>query len=214
MCGLVKAELHIFYTLIMNQRPETLFSNSANLPTKYGSFNVVSFKEEGSFNEHLVLTMGDVRHKEKVLTRVHSECLTGDVFTSLKCDCGEQLEASMRLIAEKKEGIIIYLKQEGRGIGLFNKINAYALQDQGQDTIQANHSLGFETDLRTFDIVSDVIEFLEVESINLLTNNPEKIEAVLKSTRKHSTVQPLKIKPNQHNITYLDVKKRELMHVL
>ena len=214
MCGLSKAEPHIFHTLTMNQRPETLFSNSANLPTKYGSFNVVSFKEKGSSNEHLVLTMGDVWHKEKVLTRVHSECLTGDVFTSLKCDCGEQLEASMRMISEKKEGIIIYLKQEGRGIGLFNKINAYALQDQGQDTIQSNHSLGFETDLRTFEIVSEVIEFLEVQSLNLLTNNPDKIEAVINATQKQSTTQPLKIKPNRHNNKYLDVKKRKLMHLL
>lgn len=198
----------------MNQRSQTLFSSSANLPTKYGTFSVVSFKEEGSCKEHLVLTMGDVRHKQNVLTRVHSECLTGDVFTSLKCDCGEQLETSMRLIAEKKEGIIIYLKQEGRGIGLFNKINAYALQDQGQDTIQANHSLGFETDLRTFDIVSDVIEFLEVQSLNLLTNNPEKIEAVINATQRQSTTQPLKIKPNKHNNKYLEVKKRKLMHIL
>lgn len=198
----------------MNQRSQTLFSSSANLPTKYGTFSVVSFKEEGSCKEHLVLTMGDVRHKQNVLTRVHSECLTGDVFTSLKCDCGEQLETSMRLIAEKKEGIIIYLKQEGRGIGLFNKINAYALQDQGQDTIQANHSLGFETDLRTFDIVSDVIEFLEVQSLNLLTNNPEKIEAVINATQRQSTTQPLKINPNKHNNKYLEVKQRKLMHIL
>lgn len=210
----VKAEPHIFYMPIMNQRSKTLFSNSAKLPTKYGTFSVVSFKEEGSSKEHLVLTMGDIRHQQNVLTRVHSECLTGDVFTSLKCDCGEQLETSMRLVAERKEGIIIYLKQEGRGIGLFNKINAYALQDQGQDTIQANHSLGFEADLRTFDIVSEVIEFLEVQSLNLLTNNPDKIETVINSTRKHSTTQPLKIKPNEYNIEYLDVKKRELMHVL
>lgn len=198
----------------MNQRSQTLFSSSANLPTRYGTFSVVSFKEEGSCKEHLVLTMGDVRHKQNVLTRVHSECLTGDVFTSLKCDCGEQLETSMRLIAEKKEGIIIYLKQEGRGIGLFNKINAYALQDQGQDTIQANHSLGFETDLRTFDIVSDVIEFLEVQSLNLLTNNPEKIEAFINATQRQSTTQPLKINPNKHNNKYLEVKKRKLMHIL
>lgn len=198
----------------MNQRSQTQFSNSANLPTKYGTFSVVSFKEEGSSKEHLVLTMGDVRHKQNVLTRVHSECLTGDVFTSLKCDCGEQLETSLRMIAEKKEGIIIYLKQVGRGIGLFNKKNAYALQDQGQDTIQANHSLGFETDLRTFDIVSDVIEFFEVQSLNLLTNNPEKIEAVINATQRQSTTQPLKIKPNKHNKKYLNVKRRKLMHVL
>lgn len=198
----------------MNTNPKVLFSNKAKLPTKFGVFHIVSFKEKNSSKEHLIVSMGDLQSKENVLTRVHSECLTGDVFTSLKCDCGEQLEASMKLISEKKEGIIIYLKQEGRGIGLFNKVNAYALQDAGQDTIESNHSLGFETDLRNFDIVSHVIDYLGVKSLNLLTNNPEKIESITHSTGKLTGVNALKIAPNKYNIDYLTVKKEQLNHRL
>ena len=190
------------------------FSNTAKLPTKYGLFNIISFKEDKSEKEHLILSMGNLKDKENVLTRVHSECLTGDVFTSLKCDCGEQLETSMKLIAKKKEGIIIYLKQEGRGIGLFNKVNAYALQDEGLDTITANHSLGFDTDLRTFDIVANVINFLGVTSIKLLTNNPEKINTISKSTGISTSVQPLSTKPNKYNLDYLTIKKQQLKHML
>lgn len=199
---------------MMSINPKVLFSNKAKLPTKFGVFNIVSFKEENSSKEHLVVSMGDLQSKENILTRVHSECLTGDVFTSLKCDCGEKLEASMKLISEKKEGIIIYLKQEGRGIGLFNKVNAYALQDAGQDTIESNHSLGFETDLRKFDIVSHVIDYMGVKSLNLLTNNPEKIESITHSTGKLTGVNALKIAPNKYNIDYLTVKKEQLNHRL
>lgn len=206
--------LRIISLNMMSINPKVLFSNKAKLPTKFGVFNIVSFKEENSSKEHLVVSMGDLQSKENVLTRVHSECLTGDVFTSLKCDCGEQLEASMKLISEKKEGIIIYLKQEGRGIGLFNKVNAYALQDAGQDTIESNHSLGFETDLRNFDIVSHVIDYLGVKSLNLLTNNPEKIESITHSTGKLTGVNALKIAPNKYNIDYLTVKKEQLNHRL
>lgn len=191
---------------------KVIFSNTAKLPTKYGSFDIVSFKEEGSCKEHLVISMGELQSKENVLTRVHSECLTGDVFTSLKCDCGEQLDNSLKIISESKQGMVIYLKQEGRGIGLFNKVNAYALQDEGQNTIESNHSLGFETDLRNFDIVSTVIDYLGVQSINLLTNNPEKIESITKSTGKTVHVSSLKIKPNEYNLDYLTVKKEELNH--
>ena len=190
------------------------FSNTAKLPTKYGLFNIVSFKVDSSEKEHLIVSMGNLKDKENVLTRVHSECLTGDVFTSLKCDCGEQLEASMQLVAEKKEGIIIYLKQEGRGIGLFNKVNAYALQDEGLDTIAANHSLGFDTDLRSFDIVADVLNFLGVASIKLLTNNPEKIKTISKSTGISTSAQALRTKPNKYNLDYLRIKKQQLKHTL
>lgn len=197
-----------------NDQKKVLFSNPAKLPTTFGIFDIVSFKEENSSKEHLVVSMGNLRDQEDVLTRVHSECLTGDVFTSLKCDCGEQLEASMKLISEKKEGIIIYLKQEGRGIGLFNKVNAYALQDEGQDTIESNHSLGFETDLRNFDIVPHVIDYLGVKSLNLLTNNPEKIHSIQKSTGRLTSVRSLKTEPNEYNIGYLTTKKDVLNHKL
>ncbi len=190
------------------------FSNTAKLPTKYGVFNIVSFKCEQDFKEHLIVSMGDLKAKDDVLIRVHSECLTGDVFNSLKCDCGEQLEASLKLISEKKEGAVIYLKQEGRGIGLFNKVNAYALQDEGQDTIAANHSLGFDTDLRTFDIVAHVIDFLGISSIKLLTNNPEKVNTIAESTGISTSVQPLRTEPNKYNLDYLTVKKEKLNHAL
>lgn len=198
----------------MKNQPNIIFFQQAKLPTKYGQFNMVSFKEKGSSKEHLVLTMGDIRHKENVLTRVHSECLTGDVFSSLKCDCGQQLETSLEMIAKKKEGMIVYLKQEGRGIGLFNKVNAYALQDSGLNTIEANHSLGFETDLRSFDHVSVVIDFFEVQSINLLTNNPVKIAALTSSTIKSSNAKSLIIQPNPFNKDYLNIKKTNLNHAL
>lgn len=190
------------------------FSNTAKLPTKYGLFNIASFKEDSSEKEHLIVSMGNLKDKKNVLTRVHSECLTGDVFTSLKCDCGEQLEASLKLISEKKEGAVIYLKQEGRGIGLFNKVNAYALQDEGQDTIAANHSLGFDTDLRTFDIVAHVIDFLGIASIKLLTNNPEKVNTIAESTGILTSVQPLRTEPNKYNLDYLTIKKQQLNHAL
>lgn len=190
------------------------FSKTAKLPTKYGVFNIVSFKSEQDSKEHLIFSIGDLRAKDDVLIRVHSECLTGDVFTSLKCDCGEQLDASLKLISEKKEGAVIYLKQEGRGIGLFNKVNAYALQDEGQDTIAANHSLGFDTDLRTFDIVAHVIDFLGVSSIKLLTNNPEKVNTIAEFIGISTSVQPLRTEPNKYNIDYLTVKKEKLNHAL
>lgn len=190
------------------------FSNSATLPTKYGVFNIVAFKSDLDSKEHLIVSMGDLKSKENVLIRVHSECLTGDVFTSLKCDCGEQLEASLKLISEKKEGAIIYLKQEGRGIGLFNKVNAYSLQDEGQDTIAANHSLGFDTDLRTFDIVANAVQFLGPKSIQLLTNNPDKVNTIAASTGILSSVHPLRTRPNKYNLDYLKTKKQRLKHTL
>jgi GTP cyclohydrolase II len=191
-----------------------MFSNKAKLPTKYGDFNVISFKQEGDIHEHCLLYKGNLTDEENLLTRIHSECLTGDVFSSRKCDCGQQLDESMRAIAEKRTGIIVYLRQEGRGIGLFNKINAYALQDQGQDTIQANHSLGFETDLRDFTIAVRVLEQLKIKSIELLSNNPEKIKVWTNSRVNISRRIPLIIKTNEYNLGYLGVKKEKLNHLI
>ncbi len=191
-----------------------LFSNKATLPTNYGIFSIISFKEEGDTHEHCLVFLGKIKGQENVLTRIHSECLTGDVFTSKKCDCGEQLDQSMRAIAEKGSGAIIYLRQEGRGIGLFNKINAYALQDEGLDTIQANHSLGFETDLRDFTIAIKALEHLDIQSIELLSNNPEKIKVWERSSITVSKRIPLIIKTNAYNLEYLGVKKEQLNHLL
>lgn len=190
------------------------FSDTAKLPTKYGEFKIIAFKEEGSIHEHAMIFLGDLEDKENVFTRIHSECLTSDVFTSLKCDCGEQLHESLRLIAEEQQGVIVYLRQEGRGIGLFNKINAYALQDQGQNTIEANHSLGFGTDLRKFDIAVEALQYLKIKSIVLLSNNPDKIDLLQHSGIPVSSVRPLIITPNKFNIGYLKVKKDELNHLL
>jgi len=190
------------------------FSNKAKLPTKYGEFNIISFKQENDIHEHCFLYLGNIEGQSNVLTRIHSECLTGDVFTSQKCDCGEQLDESMRAIAKKGSGIILYLRQEGRGIGLFNKINAYALQDEGQDTIQANHSLGFDTDLRDFSIAVKALNYLNIKSIELLSNNPDKIEVWEHSGINVSKRIPLIIKTNAHNLGYLNVKKEQLNHLL
>jgi GTP cyclohydrolase II len=190
------------------------FSSKAILPNKYGDFNIISFKQENDIHEHCLLYIGDIRGQEDVLTRIHSECLTGDVFTSKKCDCGEQLDESMRAIVEKGSGIVLYLRQEGRGIGLFNKINAYALQDQGQNTIQANHSLGFETDLRDFTIAIKALEYFNIKSIELLSNNPDKIEVWKNSGIMISKRVPLIIKTNEYNAEYLGVKKEQLNHLL
>ena len=190
------------------------FSNKAKLPTKYGEFNIVSFKQENDIHEHCLLYIGNVKGQEDVLTRIHSECLTGDVFSSKKCDCGEQLDESIRAIAKKKVGIILYLRQEGRGIGLFNKINAYALQDEGQDTIQANHSLGFDTDLRDFTIAVKVLEHLKIKSIELLSNNPEKIKVWQNSGIHVAKRLPVIIETNKYNIDYLEVKREQLNHML
>ena len=190
------------------------YSNKAKLPTEYGEFNIISFKQEGDSHEHCLLFKGELAAQEDVLTRIHSECLTGDVFGSRKCDCGEQLDESMRAIAEKGTGVIVYLRQEGRGIGLFNKINAYALQDQGQNTIQANHSLGFDTDLRDFSIAVKALEWLKINSIELLSNNPEKIEVWKTSNVRISRRIPLIIQTNEYNLDYLGVKKEKLNHLL
>ena len=190
------------------------FSNKANLPTRYGTFNIISFKQENDIHEHCLLYLGDINGQNDVLTRIHSECLTGDVFTSQKCDCGEQLDESMRAISEKGEGIILYLRQEGRGIGLFNKINAYALQDKGEDTIQANHSLGFDTDLRDYTIAIKALDYLNIKSIELLSNNPDKIKVWEKSGINVSRRVPLIIKTNKYNSDYLNVKKDQLNHLL
>ena len=206
--------LLVTFDKVKKTKMSITFSNKAKLPTKYGEFNIISFKQENDIHEHCLVYLGDLIGQSDVLTRIHSECLTGDVFTSKKCDCGEQLDESMRSIAAKGSGIVLYLRQEGRGIGLFNKINAYALQDEGQDTIQANHSLGFDTDLRDFAIAVKALEHLNIKSIELLSNNPDKIEIWENSAITISKRIPLIIKTNAYNLNYLGVKKEQLNHLL
>lgn len=182
-------------------------SNVANLPTKYGNFKIQSFKEGDK--EHLAVFTETI--PEIPLVRVHSECLTGDVLGSLKCDCGQQLQAALKQIA-KYGGILIYHRQEGRNIGLFNKVNAYALQDKGFDTIEANHQLGFKADERTYDIAIKILKSFNIKKLKLLTNNPDKLD----SLEGFEIVQrvPLIIEPNSHNANYLSVKKEKMGHML
>lgn len=181
-------------------------SDEANLPSRFGQYKVMAFKE--GEKEHLAIYKGDL--KGVVNVRIHSECLTGDAIGSLKCDCRDQLEAALKYI-EKNGGMVIYLRQEGRNIGLLNKINAYHLQDLGFDTIQANHQLGFKADLRTYEIVDFILSHFGITQINLITNNPEKLSAI---KAKIVNRIPIKIAPNKFNKDYLNVKKEQMGHML
>ncbi len=182
-------------------------SQVAKLPTKYGTFNIQAFKEFGK--EHLAIFTD--RLDENPIVRVHSECLTGDALGSLKCDCGEQLAFSQALIA-KEGGMIIYHRQEGRNIGLLGKVNAYALQDKGLDTVEANHQLGFKADERTYEIVEYILDYFKIKKIQLLTNNPTKIESLtnIEITKRI----PILIDANPFNRDYLEVKKSQMGHLL
>ncbi|MEO1927885.1 MAG: GTP cyclohydrolase II [Nautiliaceae bacterium] len=182
-------------------------SEVANLPTQYGNFKIQSFKEGNK--EHLAIFTSIM--PKVPFVRIHSECLTGDALKSLKCDCGEQLEFALKTIA-KEGGILLYLRQEGRGIGLFNKVNAYALQDKGLDTVEANHQLGFEADMRDFSIVEKILKHFGINKINLLTNNPKK-EFAFKEIEVVKRI-PIIIKPNPYNENYLKTKKEKLGHKL
>lgn len=185
------------------------------LPTEFGDYVIHIYQDIATSIEHVVLMMGKVRAEENVLTRVHSECLTGDVFASTRCDCGEQLKLAQQLISKEGLGIIIYLRDhEGRGIGLANKIRAYAFQDKGLDTVEANVALGLPVDMRSFQIASDILKHLEVSSIRLLSNNPEKYAALQKSGVLINELIALKIEPNKHNLKYLQTKRLKLGHFL
>ncbi len=164
--------------------------------------------------EHLALVKGDLAGKANVLVRMHSECLTGDVFGSQRCDCGEQLAAAMRRIEEEGLGAIVYLRQEGRGIGLGNKLKAYALQDGGMDTVEANERLGFKPDLRDYGIGAQILLDLGLHSIRLLTNNPRKIVGLDGYDIEITGREPLKVEPGEHNSRYLDTKRSKLGHIL
>ena len=186
----------------------------AKLPTRYGRFTAIAYRSDIDPDEHIALVMGDISIDEPVLVRVHSECLTGDVFGSLRCDCGEQISLAMRAIAEEGRGVFLYMRQEGRGIGFHNKIRAYALQDEGLDTVEANLSLGFAPDLRDYGIGAQILADLGLHRIRLLTNNSKKVIGLegygLKVTETVSVITP----PNLHNIKYLEAKQEKLGHRL
>jgi GTP cyclohydrolase II len=187
-------------------------SQIATLPTKYGTFKIQAFKEvkkDGEGKEHLAIFTDSM--SDEPIVRVHSECLTGDALSSVKCDCGEQLHYAQELIA-KEGGMIIYHRQEGRNIGLLNKVNAYALQDSGLDTVAANHQLGFRADERTYEVVEFILNHFGIKKLRLLTNNPKKIESL--GDIKIIERLPIQITPNPHNEAYLQVKKEQMGHLL
>lgn len=186
----------------------------ANLPTQYGQFEMVAFKNNLDGKDHVAVVRGDVVGATDVPARVHSECLTGDVFSSRKCDCGPQLDAAMCHVSDLDSGIILYMRQEGRGIGLANKIKAYSLQDRGFDTVEANLHLGFDDDLRDYRVAAAMFHLLGVASIELMTNNPKKVEGLRRNGVIVNQRVPLQIEPNPHNQDYLLTKMQKSGHLL
>ncbi|HXG63732.1 MAG TPA: GTP cyclohydrolase II [Blastocatellia bacterium] len=186
----------------------------ANLPTEFGLFRIIGFISRATGEEFVALVKGDLSGPEPGLVRIHSQCLTGDVFHSLKCDCGRQLDHAMQLIEQEGRGVIIYQHQEGRGIGLMNKIRAYALQDAGQDTVEANLSLGFEVDLRTYECCAEILKQLGLSRVRLLSNNPDKVAGLIAAGVEVVERVPIEVEPHETTLGYLKTKKKKLGHLL
>jgi 3,4-dihydroxy 2-butanone 4-phosphate synthase/GTP cyclohydrolase II len=195
---------------------ETLVKRIAEpkLPTKYGEFKIIAYQSELCEKPNLAIVMGKWKKGDEVLVRMHSECLTGDALHSLRCDCGAQLEYAMKRIAENKKGAIVYLRQEGRGIGLLNKLKAYELQDKGLDTVEANEALGFKPDERDYGIGAQILRDLDIHKAKLLTNNPKKLAALSGFGIEITGTEPIEINPNPSNFKYLKTKKEKLGHTL
>lgn len=193
--------------------PSVTASARAKLPSRFGDFDVVGFTTADG-EEFAAVVKGDVDGIAGVPVRLHSECFTGDVMGSLKCDCRDQLEAALNFLGRSERGVIVYLRQEGRGIGLVNKVRAYALQDQGMDTVQANQALGFEDDLRRYDEAAEAVKALGIQSVVLMTNNPKKVEGLRRGGVPVVGTLPVRTPPNKHNAFYLETKKEKSGHLL
>ena len=189
------------------------FVEASRLPTDWGVFTMHGFEDLAANKEHVVLTLGDLSGDAPVLARVHSECLTGDALFSLRCDCGTQLQAALRTIAHEGRGALFYLRQEGRGIGLLNKVKAYHLQDEGADTVEANEQLGFGADMRDYSILRPMFEHLGVRSVRIMTNNPRKVAALEELGIDVAERLPLQCDANPHNEKYLKTKGAKLGHM-
>ena len=187
--------------------------SSSLLPTPYGTFDMHGFADSETGKEHLALSMGVLNNGAPVLARLHSECLTGDALFSMRCDCGYQLQEALKRIAKEGRGVVLYLRQEGRGIGLLNKIKAYNLQDQGADTVEANQRLGFDADLRNYDMTKDMLDHLGIKEVILMTNNPRKIKALTDLGIVVTQRQAIEVGENSHNTDYLATKASKLDHL-
>jgi GTP cyclohydrolase II len=190
------------------------YVTSCALPTPWAQFTLHAFVEHSTGKEHLAMVLGDLADGEPALARIHSECLTGDVMFSQRCDCGAQLESALRRIADEGRGILLYLRQEGRGIGLVNKIRAYRLQEAGADTVEANLQLGFHADARNYELVLPMLQQFGIEAVRLMTNNPRKIAALEKLGIKVADRVPLLVNRNAFNTGYLDTKQAKLGHMM
>ena len=186
----------------------------AELPTRFGDFHIVAFSNTRDDKEHVAIIKGDVIGAENVPVRLHSECLTGDAIGSLRCDCRDQLEAALKYVATQERGAVLYLRQEGRGIGLVNKIRAYALQDEGLDTVEANHALGFDDDERDYEIAAEMLKLLGIRSVKLLSNNPRKIAGLEEHGILVAERLPHVLPPNAHNRHYLETKAKKSGHLI
>lgn len=210
----LRSSAKLVHLLVSDSLVSVRFVEASRLPTDWAVFTMHGFEDEEANKEHLVLTLGDVSGDEPVLTRVHSECLTGDALFSLRCDCGNQLQAALRAIAHEGRGALLYLRQEGRGIGLLNKIKAYKLQDEGADTVEANEQLGFGADMRDYTIVRPMFEHLKMSQVRLMTNNPRKVSALNELGIDVVERVPLQCDSNPHNEKYLQTKGSKLGHML
>ena len=208
--------LSIAQIIAQRRRTERLIERvaEARLPTRYGKFQAIAYKSHVDTGEHIALTIGEWSPDKPVLVRIHSECLTGDVLSSMRCDCGDQIDLSLKQLAEEGNGIFLYMRQEGRGIGLHNKIKAYSLQDQGLDTVEANETLGFEPDLRHYGVGAQILEDLGVRKLNLLTNNPKKVAGLSGFDLEIVDRIPVEVEVTDENRTYMKTKKARMGHIL